>query len=55
MAKNKEPGNGRVGAVKDRIQYFNPQTQQWIKADRKSGKFLNVKQDGSPFKGITKK
>lgn len=55
MAKNKGPGNGRVGAVKDRVQYLNPKTNQWIKVNSDTGKFLDVKQDGTPFKGVTKK
>lgn len=55
MAKNKEPGKGRVGAVKDRHQVYNPKTDQWVKVDSDTGKFMDVKQDGTPFKGVTKK
>lgn len=55
MAKNKEPGNGRVGAVTGRVQYYNLKIDKWVKADRDTGRFLDVKQDGTPFKGVTKK
>lgn len=55
MAKNKAPGKGRVGAVKNRTQVFNPKTKQWVKIDSDTGKFMDVKQDGTPFKGVTKK
>jgi len=52
MAKN--TGNGhRNGAVKDRSQTYNPKTEQWVKRDD-SGKFIDVKKDGTPFKGVTK-
>ncbi|GEB77375.1 hypothetical protein SIN01_17200 [Sporolactobacillus inulinus] len=55
MATNGKPGKGRHGAVRNRVQYYNPKTKQWVKADRDSHTFLNVKSDGSPFKGVTKK
>lgn len=55
MATNGKQGNGRHGAVRNRVQYFNPRTKQWVKADRESNTFLGVKSDGTPFKGITKK
>lgn len=56
MAKNKPYGDGhRNGAVKDRVQYFNPKTQQWVKTDTSTNRFMDVKQDGKPFKGVTKK
>jgi len=51
MAKNGPKGGGRIGAVKDRSQAYNPQTQQWVKRDTASGQFMDVKQDGTPFKG----
>lgn len=54
MAKNGKPGGGRIGAVKDRSQTFNPVTQQWIKRDNETGRFMDVKQDGQPFKGVRK-
>jgi hypothetical protein len=55
MAKNKTPGdNRRVGAVKTRSQIKNPITGTWTKRDEKSGKFLDVKADPKPFKGVRK-
>lgn len=56
MAKNKPYGdNARVGAVRDRVQYFNPQNQKWIKVNIDTGRIMDVKSDGTPFKGVTKK
>ncbi len=44
----------RQGAVKDRTQTQNPQTGDWTKRDRESGEFIDVKEDGEPFKGVAK-
>jgi hypothetical protein len=56
MAKNKEVGDDRrVGAVKKRSQIKNKLTGTWTKRDDKSGKFLDVKADKKPFKGVRKK
>ncbi len=53
MAKN--TGNGhRNGAVTDRSQVYNPKTDQWVKRDTNTGEFIDVKQDGEPFKGVAK-
>ena len=50
MATNGKSGeNRRHGAVKDRSQTFNPVTEQWVKRDSETGKFMDVKQDGTPF------
>lgn len=54
MAKNKEKGNGRKGAVKGRTQVKNAETGKWVKRDSKTGRFKDVKKDGTPFKGVTK-
>ena len=55
MAKNAPTGdNRRIGAVKSRTQTYNPKTNQWVKRDSDPGKFMDVKQDGTPFKGVTK-
>lgn len=55
MARNKPYGdNARVGAVKNRSQTFNPKTEQYVKRDTETGRFMDVKQDGSPFKGVRK-
>jgi hypothetical protein len=55
MATNKPYGdNARKGAVRDRSQTFNPKTEQWVKRDSETGKFMDVKKDGDPFKGVRK-
>lgn len=55
MATNGKQGDGRRnGAVKERSQTFNRQTQQWVKRDSNTGKFMDVKQGGMPFKGVRK-
>jgi hypothetical protein len=55
MAKNKTPGdNRRAGAVKKRSQIPNTLTGTWTKRDNKSGKFMDVKEDVKPFKGVRK-
>jgi hypothetical protein len=55
MAKNGKVGDGhRNGAVKDRSQTYNPKTEQWVKRDADTGRFMDVKQDGTPFKGVRK-
>lgn len=54
MAKNGPKGGGRTGAVTGRSQVYNPQTQQWVKRNTSTGQFMDVKQDGTPFKGVRK-
>jgi len=55
MAKNGKVGDGhRDGAVKERTQTFNPKTETWTKRDSNTGKFMDGKSDGKPFKGVTK-
>ncbi len=51
MAKN-TGDNYRQGAVDKRSQTYNPQTEQWVKRDTETGRFMDVKQDGDPFKGV---
>jgi hypothetical protein len=58
MAKNTGTGS-RVGAVKDRTQVKNPRTGDWVERDEEPdsktrGQFINVKEDGKPFKGVAK-
>lgn len=56
MAKNGKVGDGhRNGAVTGRVQYYNPQNSKWVKVDTNTGKFIDVKSSGTPFKGVTKK
>lgn len=55
MAKNGKTGDGhRNGAVKGRSQTYNSTTGNWVKRDASTGRFMDVKQDGSPFKGVRK-
>jgi predicted RNase H-like HicB family nuclease len=44
----------RVGAVKARSQIKSPLTGTWTRRDDKSGKFMDVKTDPKPFKGVRK-
>lgn len=53
MAKN-TGNNHRNGSVIDRTQTFNPKTGNWVKRDTNSGKFMDQKVDGTPFKGVAK-
>lgn len=55
MAKNPPSGDGhRKGAVKDRSQTYNPVIERWIKRDADTGKFMDQKINGEPFKGVRK-
>jgi hypothetical protein len=49
MAKNTDQGY-RIGSVRDRSQTFNPKTDQYVKRDDASGRFMTAK-DG-PYKGV---
>lgn len=56
MATNPPSGDGhRNGAVKDRSQTFNPVTKQWVKRDSDTGRFMDVKKDGTPLRESEKK
>lgn len=53
MATNPPKGDGhRNGAVRDRSQVQNPQNRNWTKRDANTGRFIDQKQDGKPFKGV---
>lgn len=55
MATNPPKGDGhRNGAVRGRSQTYNPKTNQWVKRDSDTGRFMDVKRDGNPFKGVRK-
>jgi hypothetical protein len=55
MATNPPKGDGhRNGAVRDRSQVKNPQNDNWTKRDTNTGRFMDQKQDGKPFKGVRK-
>ena len=55
MATNPPKVDGhRNGAVRDRSQVFNPKTETWVKRDSDTGRFMDQKQNGTPFKGVRK-
>lgn len=55
MATNKPTGdNARIGAVKTRSQTYNPKTNMYVKRDRTTGRFIDMKTSGGKFKGIRK-
>jgi len=55
MAKNKPFGdNQRIGSIKDRSQTYNPKMDSWVKRDSGSGRFIDLKSDSKPFKGVRK-
>lgn len=53
MAKNTGEGF-RHGSVNDRTQTHNPTTERWVKRDAGTGRFMDQKVDGDPFKGVAK-
>lgn len=53
MAKNSTSGH-RVGSVKNRSQFVNPETGRWVKRDTATGRIIATKSDGKPFKGVRK-
>lgn len=54
MAKNTGK-DYRKGAVDDRTQLdLDPKNGKFVKRDTTSGKFIDLKQDDKPFKGVAK-
>lgn len=52
MAKNNPPGDGhRIGAVRERSQTAMP-SGHYVKRDTQTGRFMDVKSDKTPFKGV---
>ena len=51
MAKNTDH-NYRRGAVDDRSQFQNPKNGDYVKRNSDTGRFMDVKTDGKPFKGV---
>ena len=52
MAKNNPPGDGRrIGAVRERSQTVTPSGHD-VKRDTQTGRFMDVKSDKTPFKGV---
>lgn len=55
MATNPPSGdNHRNGAVRSRSQTLNPKTNLFTKRNTETGRFMDVKQNGAPFKGVRK-
>ena len=54
MAKNGPKGNGRIGAIDKRTQILNPKTNLWIKRNKNTGEFMDIKTTGDKFKGVRK-
>lgn len=55
MATNSSSGDGhRNGAVKGRSQVQNSANGNFTKRDTTTGKFIDQKTDGKPFKGVRK-
>ncbi len=55
MATNPPKDNSRKGAVRKRSQVKNPKINKWVKRDKDTGRFLDVKTSSDkPFKGVTK-
>lgn len=52
MAQNGPKGHGRQGRIKQRSQTLNPKTKRYVERDAETGKFINVKSDRAPFKGV---
>ena len=51
MATNPPKGAGRRGAVRQRSQFLAP-NGNWAKRDAQTGRIMDQKQDGEPFKGV---
>jgi hypothetical protein len=53
MAKNTQD-HGRKGQISQRSQTLNTQNKRWTERDTKTGRFMNVKSDFTPFKDVRK-
>ena len=51
MATNPPLGPGRRGAVRQRSQFLGP-NGNWAKRDAHTGRIMDQKVDGRPFKGV---
>jgi hypothetical protein len=55
VATNRPYGDGhRIGSVRGRTQVYNDKTGRWTKRDADTGRFMDQKANGDPFKGIRK-
>jgi len=54
MAKNTGK-DSRKGAVDNRTQLdLDPKNGKYVKRDRSTGQFIDLKEDNQPFKGVAK-
>jgi len=53
MGKNTGEGFRR-GSVNDRTQVYNSIIDRWVKRDAETGRFMDQKENGDPFKGVAK-
>lgn len=53
MARNTSKGS-RKGAISKRTQIYNPTTGHYVKRDAETGRFMDVKSDGKPFRGVVR-
>ncbi|MBA4009364.1 MAG: hypothetical protein C0465_26825 [Ralstonia sp.] len=51
MAKNTDEGFRR-GAVKERVQAYNPVTERYVKIDTNTGRIIDHKKTPGPYKGV---
>lgn len=49
MAGNTNNGH-RIGAIKERSQVFNPKTEQYVKRDTTTGRFISA--SNNKYKGV---
>jgi len=55
MATNPPLGPGRIGAIKNREQVYNPKNHTWTKIDTKTHLFIDqYAGKNHPFKGVRK-
>lgn len=54
MATNPPKGPGRRGAVKQRSQVKNTLLNRFVKRNKITGQFMDMKSNQKPFKGVTK-
>lgn len=54
MAKNGPKGKEREGSIDSRSQTHNPNNNLWIKRNTGTGRFMDTKTTGGPFKGVRK-
>ena len=54
MAKRDRRGQ-LVGQITNRVQVKNPLTGRWVKIDTTSGKIIEQKKTGGPYRNVRKK